>query len=30
MEGLAGLFGRLIFALAGDRFGAKQTLVAAC
>src|SRR5206468_832893 len=27
MEGLAGLFGRLIFGLAGDRFGAKQTLV---
>jgi MFS family permease len=27
MEGLAGLGGRLIFGLAGDRFGAKQTLV---
>jgi MFS family permease len=27
MEGLAGLFGRLIFGLAGDRFGAKPTLV---
>ncbi|HZQ00458.1 MAG TPA: MFS transporter, partial [Reyranella sp.] len=27
MEGLAGLFGRLVFGLAGDRFGAKPTLV---
>jgi len=27
MEGLAGLGGRLIFGLAGDRFGAKPTLV---
>src|SRR6266481_3594408 len=27
MEGLAGLFGRLIFGLSGDRFGAKPTLV---
>ena len=27
MEGLAGLGGRLIFGLAGDRFGAKHTLV---
>jgi MFS family permease len=27
MEGLAGLAGRLIFGLAGDRFGAKPTLV---
>ena len=27
MEGLAGLFGRLIFGLAGDRFGAKPMLV---
>ena len=27
-EGLAGLGGRLIFGLAGDRFGAKRTLVA--
>src|SRR4029077_14899263 len=27
MEGLAGLAGRLIFELAGDRFGAKPTLV---
>src|SRR5437763_780108 len=28
MEGLAGLFGRLIFGVAGDKFGAKPTLVA--
>ena len=27
MEGLAGLVGRLIFGLAGDRFGAKRALV---
>jgi MFS family permease len=27
MEGLAGLAGRLVFGLAGDRFGAKPTLV---
>ena len=27
MEGLAGLFGRLIFGLAGDRFGPKRALV---
>jgi MFS family permease len=27
MEGLAGLGGRLVFGLAGDRFGAKRTLV---
>src|SRR5262245_2196340 len=26
-EGLAGLFGRLVFGVAGDRFGAKRTLV---
>jgi MFS family permease len=28
MEGFAGLFGRLLFGVAGDRFGAKPTLVA--
>ncbi|MBS0578555.1 MAG: MFS transporter [Proteobacteria bacterium] len=28
MEGLAGLGGRLVFGLAGDRFGAKRVLVA--
>lgn len=28
MEGLAGLGGRVVFGLAGDRFGAKPTLVA--
>jgi MFS family permease len=27
MEGFAGLFGRLIFGVAGDRFGAKHTLI---
>ncbi len=27
VEGLAGLFGRLVFGLAGDRFGAKSALV---
>lgn len=27
MEGLAGLFGRVVFGLAGDKFGAKHTLV---
>jgi MFS family permease len=27
MEGLAGLFGRVIFGIAGDKFGAKPTLV---
>src|SRR5205085_3631169 len=27
LEGLAGLGGRLLFGLAGDRFGAKHTLV---
>ena len=27
VEGLAGLGGRLVFGLAGDRFGAKRTLV---
>jgi MFS family permease len=26
-EGLAGLFGRLVFGVSGDRFGAKRTLV---
>jgi len=28
VEGLAGLGGRIVFGLAGDRFGAKQTVVA--
>jgi MFS family permease len=28
VEGLAGLFGRLVFGLSGDRFGAKPVLVA--
>lgn len=28
VEGLAGLAGRIVFGLAGDRFGAKQTVVA--
>jgi len=28
IEGLAGLGGRIVFGLAGDRFGAKQTVVA--
>jgi MFS family permease len=28
IEGLAGLVGRIVFGLAGDRFGAKQTVVA--
>ena len=27
VEGLAGLFGRIVFGLAGDRFGAKRVLV---